>query len=86
LSSVDVLARVKAVLSRSVGPCGDGEPLVSTGRIDSLNIVELVLGLEQTFAIAIPEEEMKAESFETAEQIASLCRRRMAGGAPEIGS
>jgi acyl carrier protein len=70
LSSAEILDRVQAILYRSVGPCEDEESLVSAGRIGSVNIVDLVLGLEQAFGIAIPQDEMKAEHFETAARLA----------------
>jgi serine O-acetyltransferase len=44
-------------------------PLISSGIVDSFNVVVLLTALEEAFGIEIPAEEVSADSFDTPEQI-----------------
>jgi acyl carrier protein len=57
------LARQRAV--------GDEDPLLRTGILDSLGILEVVTFIEQEFEITIADEELVPESFES---IATMAR------------
>ena len=50
-------------------------PLLEEGRLDSLQIVELVNFIESRFGVAIDLEEMLPENFETVEHIVAMVRR-----------
>lgn len=49
--------------------------------IDSFGLIRLVVELEQAFGIAIPTEDMTAQSFESLNSIVALVERCRAGGA-----
>lgn len=57
------LARQRAV--------GDDDPLLRTGILDSLGILEVVAFIESEFQITVADEELVAESFES---IATMAR------------
>lgn len=56
------------------------EELIETGLLDSLKIVELLVGLEQRFAIRIPLQDLELASFRTVASIAALVARLQAAG------
>ncbi len=57
------LARQRAI--------GDDDPLLRTGILDSLGILEVVAFIESEFQITVADEELVAESFES---IATMAR------------
>lgn len=50
----------------------DGDPLLDSGVIDSMGILELVSFLESTFGIEVQDEEIVPANFGSIERIASL--------------
>ena len=52
------------------------EPLISGGLIDSFNLVDLALYIEDTFGVRIDDTELNADTFDTLEQLASLIEQR----------
>ncbi len=52
--------------------------LIETGILDSTGLLELVLFLEETFAIAIPQEDLLPEWFETIARITDYVATRLA--------
>lgn len=59
-------------------PLGLEDELVSLG-IDSLRLVELIIGLEESLDIVIPDEEMTAKNFSTVGTVTALVDRLSAG-------
>jgi len=57
------LARKRAI--------GDGDPLLGSGILDSLGILEVVAFVEREFEITVADEDLLPESFES---IASIAR------------
>jgi acyl carrier protein len=55
---------------------GFDEPLLSRGLIDSLNLVDLALFVEDAFGVRLQNAELNASSFDTIEQLADLIARR----------
>ncbi len=53
------------------------EPLISNGLVDSFNLVDLSLFIEQTFNVLIDNTELTRETFDTLDQLASLVQSRM---------
>ncbi|MFE6038319.1 acyl carrier protein [Streptomyces sp. NPDC056452] len=53
----------------------DTDDIFSLGQINSLFAMELVMFVEKTFAVAIPNEELRIENFRTVEAIADLVGR-----------
>lgn len=52
------------------------EPLISTGLIDSFNLVDLALYVEDTFGVRIDDFELNADTFDTLDQLVELIHTR----------
>lgn len=68
------------VLRDHLPEAGDDRPLASEDElvalgIDSLRLVELIIGLEESLNIVIPDDEMTAENFSTVGSVSSLVER-----------
>ena len=59
----------------------DDDPLLRTGILDSLGILEVVSFLESEFQIVVADEELVPESFETIATIARFVDGKRANGA-----
>ncbi len=74
----DVLAAAGA---GQAGLAGDREELISSGRIDSLNVVNLILALEGEFGLTVPAETQgRLDGFDSIERIARLMTELTGGG------
>ncbi len=73
----DVTARIATLLTESIlrepnGPLGPDVPLVEDGlNLDSVQLLELLVGVEDAFGITIEDEELSLDLFAT---IGSLAR------------
>jgi acyl carrier protein len=52
------------------------EPLLSSGLIDSFNLMDLALHVEDTFGIRIEDTELNADTFDNLSQLAALIESR----------
>jgi acyl carrier protein len=52
------------------------EPLISGGLIDSFNLVDLALFVEDTFGVRLDDSELNAQAFDTLDQLAALIQSR----------
>lgn len=52
------------------------EPLISSGLIDSFNLVDLALMVEETFNVHIEDYELEAGTFDTIEELAQMIKSR----------
>jgi acyl carrier protein len=52
------------------------EALISSGLIDSFSLVDLALYVEDTYGVRIDDTELKADSFDTLNQLAALIESR----------
>ena len=52
------------------------ESLISSGLIDSFNLMDLALFIEDTFGVRVEDTELNAETFDTLEQWAALISSR----------
>lgn len=52
------------------------QPLISSGLINSLSLVDLALFVEDTYGVQIDDTELNAETFDTLEELASLIQSR----------
>ena len=52
-------------------------PLISSGLVDSFNLVGLALYVEEHFGVRIDDTELTADTFDTLEQLAQLIRSRL---------
>ena len=55
---------------------GADEKLLSSGLIDSFNLMDLALFVEDTYGVRIEDTELNAETFDTVNQLASLIESR----------
>ncbi len=53
-----------------------GEPLISSGLIDSFSLMDLALFVEDTFGVRIEDTELNANTFDTLNQLAALITSR----------
>ena len=70
---------VRAVLTqirKEIEPHLDETNLVTNGLIDSLDIMNLIVKLEEKFNIAIDPEDVIAENFDSVAAIVALVERR----------
>ena len=54
----------------------DGEPLISSGLIDSFSLMDLALFVEDTFGVRIEDTELNADTFDNLTQLAALIESR----------
>jgi len=54
----------------------DDEPLISSGLIDSFNLVDLALFVEDTFGVKLDDSELNRETFDSLAQLGDLIRQR----------
>ena len=52
------------------------EPLISSGLLDSLNLVDLALMIEDEYGVVIEDFELNADTFDTLEGLAQLIIQR----------
>ncbi len=52
------------------------ESLITSGLIDSFNLMDLALFVEDTFGVRIEDTELTADTFDTLEQLAALIAAR----------
>ncbi len=57
--------------------------LITTGRLDSLALVELLVELEQRFDVEVAVDALDIDSFRSVERIARFVEERRANGRPE---
>ena len=53
-----------------------GEPLISSGLIDSFNLVDTALFIEDTFGVRIEDSELNANTFDTISELAVIIHAR----------
>ena len=61
------------------GPLSHDEPLLD-GVLDSTDILQLVLFVEERFGIRVEDEELVPETFETVRTVADYVRRKQNSG------
>ncbi len=52
--------------------------LISSGLVDSFNLVDLALFVEGTFGVRIEDTELNAQTFDSLRQLATLIQSRLA--------
>ena len=53
------------------------EPLISTGVLDSFNLVDVALMVEDTWGVRIEDFELNADTFDSLEELAALIQSRL---------
>lgn len=71
------LKTVHDVLRRHLNgkPAGDDTPLISSGLIDSMAIVDLIVDLENATGVHIPPSEVQPDDFDSARRIVETLSR-----------
>jgi acyl carrier protein len=52
------------------------EPLISSGLIDSVSLIDLALFVEDTFGVRLEDTELNAQTFDSLDQLVSLIESR----------
>jgi acyl carrier protein len=68
-----IAAKILKQPRRTIQPT---EPLISSGLIDSFNLVDVALLVEDTYGVRIEDFELNADTFDTLDQLADLIRSR----------
>ena len=68
-----IAARILKRPNRSIKP---DEALISSGLIDSFNLVDVALLVEDAYGVRIDDSELNADTFDTLDQLAELIRSR----------
>ncbi len=55
----------------------ENEPLISSGLIDSFNLVDMALFIEDTFGVHIDDTELNVNTFDSVSQLSELINKRM---------
>jgi acyl carrier protein len=78
-----VLGRLRALFAAQLHlEPGDDDDLLESGLLDSLRLVELLLHLEEEFALRVPLEEVELDDLRTLRRLAALVARRRGLDAP----
>ena len=57
---------------------GDDASLLEEGIVDSTGVLELVLFIEETYNVAVADDEIVPENFDTVDNLAAYVERKMA--------
>jgi acyl carrier protein len=58
----------------------DDKSLIEEYGVDSVSLLELVVGLEEEFGIQVGDEEFSVENFQTVNALASFVKEKLGGG------
>jgi acyl carrier protein len=64
------------VRDKTLLPLTDGTPLLESGILDSLSLLQLVVFLEERFEITVGDADLLPENFETVNTICAYLRTR----------
>jgi acyl carrier protein len=56
---------------------GNEDKLMETYEVDSVRLLEIVVGLEEVFGVSLEDDEFSIERFETVKAIADLVREKL---------
>lgn len=68
----------KSILKQPNRPAELSAPLISSGLVDSFNLVDLALFIEDSFGVHLEDTELNAGTFDSLEQLAALIKSRQA--------
>ncbi len=74
LDAIRAAAR-DVVAEMTGGAVADDEPLISSGRIDSLSILKLIARLEKKLGLSIPPANLQPDDFENIDYIVETVER-----------
>ena len=75
---IDLLAEkiTKNLLNEPKMKLEPSEPLISSGLLDSFNLVDLALLVEDEYGVRIEDFELNSDTFDTLEELAQLIAER----------
>ena len=65
---------------------GDSEDLLAGGVLDSLGVLDLVSHLERTFAVAVEDDDLLPEHFQSIASIAAFIEAKQRAGASRLAA
>ena len=71
--------KVLKVLQSVNEAIADGENLITSGIVDSFEVVNIVMELEEAFEIEIDAEDVVAKNFETVDRITAMVEKYVKG-------
>lgn len=71
----DSINKILVEVNKEIGPYLNDSNLISNGRLDSLDIMNLIMMLEEKFDIEIDPEDVLSENFESIEAIIALIEK-----------
>lgn len=71
---IELLRLVEEKLIEPTAPLGADSDLFSAG-LDSMGIMQLMISIEESFGVRVPEHEVTRENFSSAHKLAELVRR-----------
>jgi acyl carrier protein len=69
-----IAAQILHEPNRKISPT---EPLISSGLVDSMSLVDVALLVEDLYDVHIDDTELNAETFDTLEQLAGIIEARL---------
>lgn len=72
----DVAAYVERLVGRAVDPA---EAIISSGLLESISAVQLVVFIESHFGLGVNDDELKLASFDSVEAITTLVATKLDG-------
>ena len=66
----------KSLLNDPKMELNPSEPLISSGLLDSFNLVDLAIIVEDTFGVRIEDFELNSDTFDSIEELAQLIAER----------
>lgn len=66
-------------LSRKNTPVGDDDSLIASKLLDSLNVAELIVFLEDTFHVALDNDDLTPDNLDSIHAIMRLVEKNRAG-------
>ena len=62
----------------------DTKSLIAHYGVDSVSLLELVVGLEEQFGISVQDDEFNVAHFETVKALADFVRQKLAAGGKQV--
>jgi acyl carrier protein len=73
-----ICAKVRSFIARrSPRQVGDHEPLIESGVVDSMGILELVTFIEREFGVQLSDEDVSPENFRSIHSVAGFLTGRL---------
>lgn len=71
----DSINKILVEVNKEIGPYLNDSNLISNGKLDSLDIMNLIMMLEEKFDIEIDPEDVLSENFESVEAMIALVEK-----------